>query len=70
MKGNLKNLTMKLKKKLALALCTLFIVAASCNYSKPAENPDTDGKDSIENDTTNSAVDTTQTTPADTATIN
>jgi hypothetical protein len=54
-----------MKNKIAVALFALAIAVASC--SKPSETPDTDGKDSIVNDTTNSNVaDTVQVAPADT----
>ena len=51
--------------KFLLAASFVAAVVVSCN-TKPAENPDTDGKDSIETtvDTTSTAPDTTQ-APAD-----
>lgn len=55
--------------KLFAAALFLSLAVAACN-TKPAENAETDGKDSITTETTapadTVAADTTQTTPADT----
>jgi hypothetical protein len=47
---------MKSKSKIASTLLIAMVTIASCNFSKPSEKPDTDGKDSIVNDTTGSSV--------------
>jgi hypothetical protein len=56
---------MKNKLKLILAASLLAIAVISCN-TKPAEQPDTNGKDSIATDTTANVVTDTVQTPVDT----
>ncbi|HYC85076.1 MAG TPA: hypothetical protein VEB86_07630 [Chryseosolibacter sp.] len=55
---------MKTKFKFIAIIIVLVASIASCN--KPADNPDTDGKDSIVNDTTTTNTVQTDSIPADT----
>ena len=56
---------MKNKIKLALAVTLFAVVTISCNTQKSSEQPDTNGKDSIATDTTNTVVADTVQVPAD-----
>jgi hypothetical protein len=59
---------MKNKLKLIVAASLVAIAVISCN-TKPAEQPDTDGKDSIVTDTTANVVGDTVQTAVDTTTV-